>query len=150
MNTDTFNKNYKSTPYFRLENPNPRWAKKRGFTWDTGDCAIRALANSISCSWLEAFDFLTERARRDYSIVNDGKAYTRWMKEAGCEWVYCKPAKGKKRITCQEFAESHKKGRYIVYIAHHFTACVDGVLLDAFNPGEYAVVGYFDMANFKL
>ena len=150
MNTERFNRYFKATPTFRIENPNPRWATKKGIVWDTGDCAIRALANSLSCTWLEAFDFLTAKARRDYAVVNDGPFFRKWMKEGGAEWVYCKAVKGKRRMTCQQFAETHKKGRYVVYIANHFTTCVDGTLLDAFKPSDSAVVGYFDMANFKL
>ena len=150
MNTERFNRQFKSTPTFRLENPNPRWTKMRGIVWNIGDCALRALANSISCTWLEAFDFLTAKARRDYSVVNDGPSFRKWMVENGAVWTHCPAIKGRSRMTCQQFAETHKKGRYIIYIANHFTACVDGVILDAFNPSDSAVVGYFDMANFKL
>lgn len=122
----------------------------RGIVWNIGDCALRALANSISCTWLEAFDFLTAKARRDYSVVNDGPSFRKWMVENGAVWTHCPAIKGRSRMACQQFAETHKKGRYIIYIANHFTACVDGVILDAFNPSDSAVVGYFDMANFKL
>lgn len=41
-------------------------------------------------------------------------------------------------------------GRYVITVASHETACVDGVILDAWNCGEKCVVGFFDMSNFKL
>lgn len=150
MDTERFQKYYQSGPHFRIENSNPRWALKRGMVWDTADCTVRALANAISCLWVDAFDYLTTKARADYSVPNDGPGFRKWLIEGGAVWNHCKAVKGKKRMTVLQFAETHPKGRYVVTIASHETACVDGVILDAFNCGSSAVVGYFDMAAFKL
>lgn len=150
MDTKRFQEHYQSGPHFRIENPNPRWALKRGFVWDCGDCTVRALANAISCLWLDAFDFLMVKARADYSVPEDGPGFRKWLIEGGAVWTHCKAEKGKKRITVLQFAETHPKGRYVVTIAGHETAVVDGVILDAWNCGEKCVVGYFDMSNFKL
>ena len=150
MDDKTFKRYYQSGPHFRIENPNPEWAKKRGFRWDRADCSIRALANAISCSWVDAFDYLTKRARRDFNVCNDFGGFRKWIVEGGAKWSYCKAEKGKDRLTVLEFAKTHPNGRYAIQIASHFTACVDGVILDAWNCGEKAVVGYFDMSEFKL
>ena len=150
MNDERFNKYYKSGPHFRIENPNPEWAKKRGFVWDRGDCVIRALANAISCSWVEAFDYLCAKARADYNVPTDGPGFRRWIQEDGAVWNHCKAEKGKKRMTALQFAETHPTGRYVLSVANHETACVDGVILDAWNCGGKCVVGYFDMSAFKL
>lgn len=150
MNQDTFLKYYASTPNFRICNPNPDWKDKKGMRWDRADCVIRALANSIECTWIEAYDFLSAKARRDFNVPNDGWGFRRWVVENGATWTHCKAVKGKKRMTCLEFAKSHKEGNYILSVANHEVACVNGVLLDAFNPSEKCVVGYYDMTNFKL
>mgnify|MGYP003300461847 CR=1 FL=1 len=150
MNDKEFKRYYQSGPHFRIENPNPEWAKKRGFKWDRADCSIRALANAISCSWVDAFDYLTKRARRDFNVCNDFGGFRKWIVEGGAKWNYCKAEKGKDRLTVLEFAKTHPNGRYAIQIASHFTACVDGVILDAWNCGEKAVVGYFDMSEFSL
>lgn len=150
MNTETLLKYYAPNNIFRIANPNPAAAGKRGVRWDRDDCAIRALCNSTGCSWLESFDWLTARARRDYNVLNDAGGVRKWLTEAGCPWTPCKAVKGHKRMTCLDFANNHPKGRYFLRVANHFTACVDGVLLDTWNPFEYAVVGYFDMANFDI
>ena len=150
MDTKRFQKYYQSGPHFRIENPNPCWAEKRGFKWDRGDCAIRALANAISCSWVESFDYLTAKARRDFNVPNDGPGFRRWLIEGGAVWTHCPAVTGKKRMTVKQFAETHPSGRYVITVASHETACVDGVILDAWNCGEKCVVGYFDMSNFKL
>ena len=150
MDTKKFEKFYQSGPHFRIENPNPEWAKKRGFRWDRADCVIRALANAISCEWVAAFDYLVTKARRDLNVTNDGPGFRRWIVEDGAVWTHCKAVKGKARMTVNEFAETHPTGRYVVSVANHETACVDGVILDAWNCGAKCVVGYFDMSNFKL
>lgn len=150
MDTKRFQKYYQSGPHFRIENPNPCWAAKRGFKWDRADCAIRALANAISCSWVESFDYLTAKARRDFNVCNDFAGFRKWIVEGGAVWTPCKAVKGKSRMTVCEFAETHPNGRYVIQVASHFTACVDGVILDAWNCGEKCVVGYYDMSNFKL
>ena len=150
MDNKRFQKYYQSGANFRIENPNPEWEKKRGFKWDRGDCAIRALANAISCSWVDSFDYLTAKARRDFNVPNDGPGFRRWLIEGGAIWKHCPAVAGKKRMTVEEFAKTHPSGRYVISIARHETACVDGVVLDAWNCGAKAVVGYFDMATFKL
>lgn len=150
MKDTEFRKYYQSGEHFRIENPNPAWAEKRGFKWDRCDCAIRALANAISCSWVEAFDYLTAKARRDFNVPNDGPGFRRWLVEGGAEWTHCPAVKGKKRMTVKQFAEAHPTGRYVITVANHETACVDGIILDAWNCGECSVVGFLDMSNFRL
>lgn len=150
MKQDKFLKYYSSNEHFRIENPNPEWAKKRGYVWDRADCSIRALANAISCSWVESFDYLTVKARRDFNVCNDFCGFRKWVVEGGAVWKPCKAVKGESRMTVREFAEKHPNGRYVVQIASHFTACVDGVILDAWNCGAKCVVGYYDMAGFRL
>lgn len=150
MDSKKFQKYYMSNATFRLTNPNPRWKNMRGYRWDCGDCAIRALANALTCEWLSAYDYLNVKARRDYAVCNDAGYFRKWVVESGAVWVACKAVKGQKRMTVQGFAETHKTGRYVIEIANHFTACVDGVILDAWNPFEYAVVGYYEMANFDI
>ena len=83
-------------------------------------------------------------------MPNDGKKFRAWLIEGGAKWTFCKAEMGKPRMTVREFAESHPKGRYVISIASHETACVDGGVLDAWNPAGSAVVGFFDMEGFKL
>ena len=150
MNDKRFQRFYQSGPHFRIENPHPAWAKMRGFVWNRQDCVIRSLANAMSISWLEAYDYLVAKGRKDLYTPTDSDGFRKWITEDGGEWVACKAVKGKKRMTAMQFAETHPEGRFVVYIAGHFTSCVNGVLLDSWNCGESAVVGYFDLKNFKM
>ena len=150
MDTAYIKKYYLSTPNFQISNPNPEWKKKKGYRWDRGDCAIRALANAADVSWLEAFDYLIGHARAEYNVPNDKGGFRRYLCEGGGKWTAVKAEKRKKRMTVLDFAKSHPKGRYAVQIASHETAVVNGVILDAWNCGEKAVVGYIDMREFSL
>ena len=150
MTTEHINKYFTSQPHFRLENPHPAWANKRGWRWDREDCVIRSFANALSISWLEAYDYLAAKGRRDLYCPNDSGAFRKWIPEGGGKWIATPAKKGQKRMTALGFAEAHPKGRYILYISHHFTACVDGVILDAWNCGDGALVGYFDLTDFRM
>ena len=150
MTTEHFNKYFSASPTFELVNPNPVWETKKGIRWDRGDCVIRALANSLSISWLDAFDYTVRKARRDYYAQNDAGGFRKWVPESGGAWVATPATKGKRRMTATEFAETHKTGRYILYVANHFTACVNGKILDAWNCGDSCLVGYFEMDLFDI
>lgn len=150
MNTKTILKYYSTTPNFRIENPNPTWKTKRGIRWNKPDCSVRSLANAMSISWIDAFDYLVAKARRDFTVPNDADGFRKWLPEEGGKWTACKAEKGKDRMTVLEFAKRHPEGRYIIQVASHYTACVDGVILDAFNCGYKCVVGYFDMNDFGI
>ena len=150
METKQFLKYYASNAHFRIENPNPTWAAKKGIKWDRGDCAIRALANALTISWVEAFDYLTAKGRRDFYTSGDSAGWRKWLPESGGKWVACKAEKGKSRMTALQFAESHPEGRFILYVANHFTACVDGVILDTWNCSGKCLVGYFEMDEFDI
>ena len=150
MKDARFNKYYKSTAHFEITNPNQRWKEQRGFVWHTGDCCIRALANSIGCEWIDAFDYLAVRARRDLAIMNDGLFFRQWLTEGGAVWTPETPRTGHKRMTVLQFAEKHPTGRYIVRVSHHEAAVVDGVIRDAWNCGDCCIFGYLDMSKFRL
>ena len=149
MKDEKFKKWYMNTEVFTYHNENPE-PKKRGYVWDRADCVIRALAKAGNISWLEAFDFLTEKARRDFNVVNDGVASRKWMEEAGAVWTPCKAEKGKARMKVGEFAKAHPKGRFVIHMANHQAACVDGKVYDVWNCTDKAVVGYLDMTNFTI
>lgn len=150
MDKERYMRLYAETPTFRLTNPNPRWESKKGFQWDTGDCTVRAIANSTGCTWLEAYDFLSSRAREEFVIMNDGLKFRDWLVAVGAKWTACSPSTGKKRMTAEEFAKKHKTGSYILRLAHHEAAVVDGKILDTWNCGKHCVYGYLDMSNTQI
>lgn len=150
MDTTKFNRYYKCTETFEYHNENPQGASKKGYVWDRSDCVIRAVGKASGYGWLKAFDYLTIKARRDFNVVNDGTALRRWLQEDGGVWTACKAERGKERLTAEKFAETHKTGRFVLSLANHEVACVDGKLYDVWNCGECCVYGYIDLKNFKI
>lgn len=150
MDTKRYMRQFAETPTFKLVNPNPRWKTKKGYVWDTGDCTVRAIANSTGCTWLEAYDFLSSRARDEFVIMNDGTKFRDWLVSVGAVWTPCKAVAGKKRMTAEEFAKKNTTGRYILTLAGHEAAVVDGKILDAWNCGGQCVYGYLDMSNVTI
>ena len=47
--------------------------------------------------------------------------------------------KGQKRMNGKRFCEAYPKGRYILQMAKHLTACVDGVIYDTWDCTEKCV-----------
>lgn len=150
MTNERFMRYYNPTDWFKYTNPNPTAKNKKTLVWDKADCAIRALAISAGIEWVDAYDYLSAKARRDYSVPNDGKCFRKWLIEGGAVWTFCKAESGRKRMTALDFAKAHPVGSWVITISNHECACVDGKLRDTWNCGEKAVVGYFDMAGFRI
>lgn len=133
---------YKDTEYFCRYNNNPTF--KDGQRWTKGDCVIRAFAMAADITWLEAFDKLTENARKTYDVINGQSNYEVVFSANGFEKKSVKVVKGKKRMTVEDFCKKNRKGSYIVAVANHLTAVVDGVCYDNWNPANKCVYVYYE------
>lgn len=133
---------YRDTEYFRKRNNNPSY--KGGNRWHKGDCVIRAFAMAANITWLDAFDMLVENARKTYTVPNSKDNYDVVFAANGFERKSVKVVKGKKRMTLEDFCKVHKKGRYIVSVANHLTAVIDGVCYDQWNPANKCVYVYYE------
>lgn len=131
---------YVPTDYFRPTQPNPTEKNDRS---TKGDCAIRALANGAGITWLQAFDLLTTEARLTFNVPSDIICFRGALAHLGYNEVVTNAKKGKKRLTVEEFAKKHKHGRYILQLANHFTAVVDGKARDTWNPANKCVYRYW-------
>ena len=52
--------------------------------------------------------------------------------------------KGSTRPTVDGFAKEHPKGTYILNVAHHVVACVDGKYYDTWDSGYKSLYGYYE------
>lgn len=134
---------YKDTKYFCQYNINPSY--EDGQRYDKGDCVIRAFAMAADITWLEAFDLLTKRARETYDVPNSKSNYPHVLLDFGFKKKSVSVAKGKKRMTVEDFCKAHKKGRYCVKVANHLTAVVNGVCYDQWNPANKCVYVYYEL-----
>ena len=112
-----------------------------------GDCTIRALSKALDCSWLEAFDKTIPICRK-YQVANIFDAPARIRKEfldqLGFDYQGISNKRGTTRPTVASFAKAHKKGTYILNVAGHEVACVDGVYYDTWDSGRKSLYGYFE------
>ena len=113
-----------------------------------GDCTVRALTKALDCTWLEAFDKMIPICREEQvSNVFDCGITTRKriLDKMGFDYTGISVKSGKSRPTVAEFAEKHRKGRFILNIAHHEVACVDGKYYDTWDCGHMSLYGYFTL-----
>lgn len=111
-----------------------------------GDCQIRALSKALGCSWLDAFDMAISVCRDEWvSLIFDAPipVRSRMLDKLGFDYHGVSNKKGSKRPTVDNFAKDHPIGTYILGIAHHEVAVVDGKYYDTWDCGEYSVYGYF-------
>lgn len=132
--------NYGRFVYFQ---PNDKDIKDK-----VGDCQIRALAKVLNKTWLEVFDLITPICR-EQQVMDIFSCDLKKTKEAlqriGLEYTGISNKKGTKRPTVDSFAKTHKVGRYIVSVAHHVVAVVDGKYYDTWDSGDCCLYGYYQL-----
>ena len=128
--------------YFVYYQPN-----KKDLEDKFGDCTIRALSKVFDCSWLEAFE-MTLPFCREYQTPNifnlPCKLEREVMKKLGFVYYGVSNRKGERRPTVESFAKGHPVGRYIVNVANHEVAVVDGKFYDTWDCGSKSLYGYYE------
>lgn len=102
------------------------------------DCVVRALALVADLPYDDAFDICAGRGRKP----NSGQPKIHeFLAGLGFEWISFPAVAGGRRMTAERFAGSYPTGRFILRQAGHVCACIDGVVMDEFEPGERCVYG---------
>jgi len=98
----------------------------------TTDCVVRAIATTTQTDYMETRRELNRKKRElGYTSYKDTKFLYEYFK--GYPRLIFKVIKGEPRIKGSDFTELHPKGTYILKMAGHITACVDGVILDTWD-----------------
>ena len=136
---------------------------KAGFkNADVGDCVCRSIAIVTGLPYREVYDRLaegnfsqraTKNSRKRSRSASDGvhvkrKWFRDYMAELGFEWITCMTIGSGCKVHLHP-DELPKEGRYIVVVSKHYTALVDGVLYDTYDPtrdGIRCVYGYWKLA----
>jgi len=111
-----------------------------------GDCQIRALCKVLDLSWVEAFDITVPICRelQIYTIFGERSGKTREaLGKLGFKYTGISNKKGTTRPTVWKFAKDHPTGKYIVSVAHHVVAVVDGKYYDTWDSGYKSLYGYY-------
>lgn len=130
-----------------------------GFKGLAGDCVVRAVAITSGRPYSEVYAALSEGSRQQRPSKRGGRKqsarngvnvtrswFKRYMTELGFEW---KPTMSigsgcKVHLVSEEMPTT---GRLVVSVSKHYTALIDGVIHDTFDPQRQ--VRWFD-ANGNL
>ena len=112
----------------------------------TGDCVVRAIATATKKDYLECRRELNQAKRElGHSAYKDTKFLYDYLKDY--PRLIFKPVKGEPRIKGSDFTELHPKGTYILKMAGHITACIDGVILDTWDCTYRSVYTAWEIAK---
>ena len=76
-------------------------------------------------------------------MPNSKSTYEKYLKEQGFKWTYLKIVKGQKRMSVKQFASKNKSGKYILSVANHMVAVVNGKYIDTWDSGDCKLYGYW-------
>ena len=127
--------------HFKYFQPNDKDLKD-----SVGDCQVRAFCKALNLIWLEAFDLTIPICRelQTYTIFDsDLKKTKAAMDMLGFDYTGISNKKGSKRPTVKGFAKTHPTGTYILSVANHVVACVDGYYYDKWDSGDCCLYGYY-------
>ena len=112
-----------------------------------GDCTVRALATASRMSYLDAWTLLSFVQQQKKHCSFQLFDYLREDPERfGVKRYISFPAKrGVPRTKLIDFQHNFPKGRFVVQVAHHATAVMDGTCYDTWNPARKTVYGAWEM-----
>jgi hypothetical protein len=130
-----------------------------GYLGDTGDCAARAAAIVTGLGYKTVYDEINRlamserpRGRRLRSNARTGfhkELLRRWLPTLGYEWTPRCGSAPEPPCTAP-WATFPRPGPSSIVCSRHFTALVDGVIHDTYDPsrsGNRAVYGYYCRAG---
>lgn len=110
---------------FKEYNAHPKGIK-------TTDCVVRAIATASGKDYVECRRELNQKKREwNFTSYKDTEFLYRYF-ESSPRLIF-KAVKGHPRIKGSDFCELHPKGTYILKMAGHVAACIDGVILDTWD-----------------
>ena len=133
----------RANKYYAYYQPNAKDLKDK-----FGDCQIRALSKVLNCTWLEAFDLvipICREAQTSSPFCGGATVAKANLARLGFEYTGISNKKGTHRPTVKSFAKDHPIGKYVLSVANHVVACVDGKYYDTWDSGECSLYGYYEL-----
>ena len=115
-----------------------------GYKGKAGDCGARALAIALQIDYKAAYKQLAQ-ANADHGCAKSARngiskqIYSQVLAQHGWRWVQAPKFIGRKA----RYFDLPTTGRYIVQMAGHYAAVVDGVLNDSWDSRNKMVYGYW-------
>jgi len=112
----------------------------------TTDCVVRSISTATNSDYLEVRRELNRKKKElGFSSYKDTQFLYEYLK--GYPRLIFKPVKGYPRIKGSDFTELHSKGTYILKMAGHITACIDGVILDTWDCSYRSVYTAWEIVD---
>lgn len=112
-----------------------------------GDCTIRALSKALDMNWIDTY-MKTVPICIKYQTPNifnlPHKLEAEAMNDLGFTYHGVSVKKGMTRPTVYSFAKDHPDGVYILNVANHEVACVDGEYYDTWDCGGKSLYGWYE------
>lgn len=131
--------------------------KLAGFEGSAGDCVCRSIAIAAEMPYEEVYQRLAsgagnERKSRGRSARNGIRTSRKWFKDfmetIGFVWTPCMGIGTGCKVHLRE--GELPMGRLVVAVSRHYTAVIDGVIHDTYNPhrgGQRCVYGYWRLVD---
>lgn len=103
-----------------------------------GDCAVRAVGVALGVDWYEAYDLLSDEARRQCDMPSSDDVIDDVLARHGFSEPI--PAYG---VTAGDFCRSHPRGVYVLALSGHVATTVDGNLYDLWDSSGERVRYYY-------
>lgn len=110
------------------------------------DCVIRTFALALNQSWEDTYRELCELGVKMYRIPNEKATYEKYAKNKNMEKKKIELVNGRKP-TVESFADSHKKGTYILSVANHLVAVINGKYYDSWDCGHKSVYTFWEVTK---
>lgn len=78
---------------------------------------------------------------------NSNKNWKIYVQRLGWEKFYYPSEKGKPRMNGERFCISHPKGKFLLRMAHHLTAVIDGVIYDTWDCSQKCVYNAWEVRS---
>lgn len=118
---------------YKFYNPHPKGLK-------VGDCVKRAFTKALNIEYKEVAKELNALKKvTKAKKFNENKNWKKYCEVKGMTKITFQATKGEKRMNGARFCKAHPKGTYVLRMAKHVVACVDGVLYDTWNSSKKCV-----------
>lgn len=126
----------KTSPRWIEYNPNPANNSK------ANDCTIRAYCAAENLEWDEAYDIACE-CGKELSYMPNDKTAVKHVAEDKFGYTRHKLSKEERGMTVNDFAIKYNEGTFLVEVASHLVAVINGEYYDSWDSGKKKIRGYF-------
>ena len=108
------------------------------------DCVVRALTKVCNAEWKDIYARLCTIGVFMMDMPNAPEVYRKLLADEGFQMNTIKVTRGSKRPTVKSFSKEHKTGTYVLEIANHVVAVVDGNYYDIWDCGDKCLYRYHE------